>query len=519
MTMKLAALAILSFVFAANMFAGETSNLTKEQLFELRLQKIKKIAAESNGEIEISVIETPRINRVDSSFVPTQSFFQYTQNTESNLGQTAQHPASREDKPIDKYKTSNMLQINNPINLQAPADLTKEPEIAATDIIADKPSIRLSAPYTKPPTSTFSVLQPIIKNGSDSNNASGRVKNSVALIAAKDTAANSARIIAEQKTPALAEIRPTVKPAKHDSGGTIISTSGTKSDSKQTVSISPMKPDVKIEMAELAARAAEESSCTGADFQSPGNTRILYEPGEIAEQGKMKSDTHLHDQALDKRASVGSEAKLEADSTSIAESSRTIARNGAFIKPTATVSASVSDGQEPAFSDLAKKGKMANADRTSFRTSPKASVTEKASVDVSARPQDAHIAERDYFNVYSEGLAKFYAHDFVKALALFSQLVQNFPNHELYSSSLYWAGECYRLLGDNEKSIAALNQVLSCAKSDKIDDALVQLGIIYVKQGDKQRAKSQFEQLINRYPNSEYYYCAFTWVKKINKGS
>lgn len=106
---------------------------------------------------------------------------------------------------------------------------------------------------------------------------------------------------------------------------------------------------------------------------------------------------------------------------------------------------------------------------------------------------------------YNEALQTFYTRDYDRAIQQFSLLLETSPMHKLASNCQYWIGENYFGKGDYASASQAFEQVLTYEKSHKKDDALLMLGRCYIKTGDKQHAAQMFEQLMNSYPESEYY--------------
>jgi len=106
---------------------------------------------------------------------------------------------------------------------------------------------------------------------------------------------------------------------------------------------------------------------------------------------------------------------------------------------------------------------------------------------------------------YNEALQTFYTRDYDTAIQQFRLLLETSPLHKLASNCQYWIGESYFGKGDYSNASQAFEQVLTYEKSHKKDDALLMLGRCYIKMGDKQLAVQMFEQLMNSYPESEYY--------------
>jgi tol-pal system protein YbgF len=111
----------------------------------------------------------------------------------------------------------------------------------------------------------------------------------------------------------------------------------------------------------------------------------------------------------------------------------------------------------------------------------------------------------DISGSYNDALQTFYAKDYETSIQLFTKLVETYPQHKLASNCLYWIGESYFGKQDYVNATHAFEQVLNYENSNKSDDALLMLGRCYIKLGDKQMAAQMFQQLMNSYPDSEYF--------------
>ncbi|MFC1569631.1 tol-pal system protein YbgF [bacterium] len=105
---------------------------------------------------------------------------------------------------------------------------------------------------------------------------------------------------------------------------------------------------------------------------------------------------------------------------------------------------------------------------------------------------------------YEQVLQKVNAKKYKDAIAGFRALMNGNPNHKLASNCQYWIGECYNALGDYSKAIQAFNSVMDYRSSYKFDDALIMTGLCSMKIGDNDNARQKFQELVNRYPDSEY---------------
>lgn len=114
------------------------------------------------------------------------------------------------------------------------------------------------------------------------------------------------------------------------------------------------------------------------------------------------------------------------------------------------------------------------------------------------------VDEATYSRNYQSALNQFYNKNYPAAIQQFQNLLSTNPNHQLASNCQYWIGECYNQQKRYSDAITAFNRVMQYGSSYKFDDALIMSGIVYMKIGDKQTAKQQFQELVSRYPKSEY---------------
>lgn len=105
---------------------------------------------------------------------------------------------------------------------------------------------------------------------------------------------------------------------------------------------------------------------------------------------------------------------------------------------------------------------------------------------------------------YKKAFNTYNAHKYREAIDQFSALLRENSTHSLADNCQYWIGECYYGLGNYTQAIAEFEKVYSYSKSNKIDAAILKLGLSYRRLGNNEMARSQFEQLIANYPKSEY---------------
>ncbi|MFX0138916.1 MAG: tetratricopeptide repeat protein [Candidatus Hodarchaeota archaeon] len=111
----------------------------------------------------------------------------------------------------------------------------------------------------------------------------------------------------------------------------------------------------------------------------------------------------------------------------------------------------------------------------------------------------------DFAVSYEQALQHYYSREYDAAIYLFSMLLETSPTHKLVSNCQYWLGECYFGQGDYSMALDAFQKVLHYEQSFKKDDALLMMGRCYINLGDKETAITMFDQLMNEFPDSEYF--------------
>jgi len=106
--------------------------------------------------------------------------------------------------------------------------------------------------------------------------------------------------------------------------------------------------------------------------------------------------------------------------------------------------------------------------------------------------------------LYQRALETFRRREYAQAKALFEQVLNAFPKGRYCENAHYWAGECEYGLGRHEAAIRSFRTVLDMGGGAKHDDALLKLGVCYIKTGRRREARKAFELLLQRFPASEY---------------
>ena len=115
------------------------------------------------------------------------------------------------------------------------------------------------------------------------------------------------------------------------------------------------------------------------------------------------------------------------------------------------------------------------------------------------------ITNEEYTAKYIESLSQYQNGEWNMSLDGFKFLIQADSNHDLADNCQYWIGEIYYALKDFRRAIKEFEKVFTFPGTNKADDAQFKLGLCYVNIGETDKAKSEFESLLEFYPNSEYY--------------
>ncbi len=115
------------------------------------------------------------------------------------------------------------------------------------------------------------------------------------------------------------------------------------------------------------------------------------------------------------------------------------------------------------------------------------------------------ITDEEYTAKYIESLSHYQNAEWNLSLNGFNYLIQIDSNHDLAGNCQYWISEVYYALTDYNRSIKEFEKVSSFPGTNKSDDAQFKMGLCYMNIGQIEKAKKEFTNLLEFYPNSEYY--------------
>lgn len=115
---------------------------------------------------------------------------------------------------------------------------------------------------------------------------------------------------------------------------------------------------------------------------------------------------------------------------------------------------------------------------------------------------NATMYNSEYGLAYQDALDDFYVRRFDSAVRKFQALLQTNDKNELADNCQYWIGECYFGMGRYYEAIAEFQKVYAFAKSNKTPDAQLMIGLAFLKNGEKDMARSELNMVLSFDPRS-----------------
>ena len=116
-------------------------------------------------------------------------------------------------------------------------------------------------------------------------------------------------------------------------------------------------------------------------------------------------------------------------------------------------------------------------------------------------------------SVYMAGVFAYQREDYKVAIKMFSSLELKSASEKTAENILYWMADSYQQDKQYLKALKLLSQITSNGKL-RIDDALIQEGLLHRKMGNEDEALTAFTTVVSNYPKSEYIRLAQLELKK-----
>ncbi len=104
---------------------------------------------------------------------------------------------------------------------------------------------------------------------------------------------------------------------------------------------------------------------------------------------------------------------------------------------------------------------------------------------------------------YDSGIIQYEKGNFLGAIQIFKEFIENYPDHNLASNAQYWIGDSYFSIKQYEFAITAQTTLLlTYQDSPKLPDALLVIGSSHKKLGDIDKARQAWQTLMEKFPGS-----------------
>ena len=125
------------------------------------------------------------------------------------------------------------------------------------------------------------------------------------------------------------------------------------------------------------------------------------------------------------------------------------------------------------------------------------------------------MATSGFMASYQAARNQFENYNYQGAIQSFTALLEQYPSHAMRDNCQYWIGECYFGLKQYQKAIMEFQKVFAYSQDDKYDDAQLMVGLSYVRLGQNDQARTEFETFLNNYAGSEYAGVAQRYMRNI----
>jgi tol-pal system protein YbgF len=103
---------------------------------------------------------------------------------------------------------------------------------------------------------------------------------------------------------------------------------------------------------------------------------------------------------------------------------------------------------------------------------------------------------------YAAALATYRAREHGQAVIDFLDFIAKYPKHPLAGNAQYWIGEAYWAQRDYRQALVEFEKVFEHGPA-KAPDALLKIGLCYLRLNDVPRAQQAWQRVVNEYPKSE----------------
>jgi len=105
---------------------------------------------------------------------------------------------------------------------------------------------------------------------------------------------------------------------------------------------------------------------------------------------------------------------------------------------------------------------------------------------------------------YEQGLQLYHERRYDDAALNFESVLSSGSSPDLEDNCHYWLGECEYAVKNYAGAIEHFNQVFTYKISEKKDDSQMMIANSYLAMGNKEKARTEYQKLIDKFPASTY---------------
>jgi len=150
--------------------------------------------------------------------------------------------------------------------------------------------------------------------------------------------------------------------------------------------------------------------------------------------------------------------------------------------------------------DLASKISDLEAANAALASAPKKS----ESVKIERRSSAPGSSSSEEIRAYEGAVNQARSRNYRDAMNEMQTLLNSGIKDDFADNCHYWLGECSYQLREYSQAIQHFMHVQGYRFSEKKDDAQLMIAQSYERLGDKAKAQSEFQKLVDMYPTSEY---------------
>jgi len=167
------------------------------------------------------------------------------------------------------------------------------------------------------------------------------------------------------------------------------------------------------------------------------------------------------------------------------------------------------------FIDSTKFDMLTRFEKLESKLGPGAGMSGAKAAPAAETRTTSKLSKEDYRAKYQNAYSEYSKKKYQKAISLFTDIIESNPEGDLSDNAQYWIGESYYGLKNYTRAIVEFEKVFTFKESNKDDDAQLKLGLCYLNLGQRDKAREEFQRLVDFYPDSDYKSKAVEYLRQL----